>query len=191
VKLRDAFHPAEILYPSNLLTAARLLLLPFTLRALRRPDGSRQALLLLAAAMLTDAIDGPIARMRGEESMLGRILDPIADKLLVDTTAIALSQTREFPWWATALLLFRDIGILLCAMLILRRRAQITVSETAGKATTVALTATALLYIADGRRSGQPALLLSMLPFALSFWQYGRRFIALMRQKEPGRETRS
>lgn len=180
-RLRDAFHIREVLYPSNVLTYARLLLLPSTLRALWKPQGSRRALLLMLIAMATDAVDGPIARMRGEESSLGQILDPIADKLVLDATAFTLSRRRGFPWWITGLLIFRDIGILLGALLVYRRKSHITLSQSAGKATTVALTAAALCYTADGPRSGRPVLLAALVPFVISFWQYGRRFVGLIR----------
>ncbi|GAB4433123.1 MAG: CDP-alcohol phosphatidyltransferase family protein [Chloroflexi bacterium OHK40] len=186
MRLRDlpaTIEPRELLYPSNLLTLSRLLLVAPTLAYLRRPERRRAALLCLALAMLTDAVDGPIARARGEESRLGKLLDPIADKLLIDGAAVILSQTRGFPWWATGLLLFRDAGIIAAAVLLLRRRAQISSAELTGKATTALLTLAALLYVADGPRSGKPALYAALVPFALSFVQYGRRFLRAIRDR--------
>jgi CDP-diacylglycerol--glycerol-3-phosphate 3-phosphatidyltransferase len=181
-KLRDSFEARELTYPSNLLTIARLLLLPLTIFYLRRPEQRRKALLCMGLAMLTDALDGPIARRRGEVSRLGKLLDPIADKLVLNTTAVTLSQTRGFPWWITTLLLVRDAVILLAGLLVYRRTSHITAAQSTGKATTVALTAAVLLYTADGPRSGKPALYVALVPFALSLWQYGRRFVMIMRQ---------
>jgi phosphatidylglycerophosphate synthase len=175
-----AFHSRELLYPSNLLTISRLLLLPFTLAYLHRPERRRAALFCLALTMLTDAVDGPLARLRGEVSPLGELLDPIADKLVLDSTALMLSRTRGFPWAITWLLIFRDVGIVLAAFVVYRRQASITGAQSSGKLTTVALTAATLCYIADGPRSGRPALWLAMIPFGLSFVQYGGRFIRLM-----------
>lgn len=181
-RLRDACDIHELTYPANWLTLARLLLLWPTVSYLRRPDGRWPALICMAVALGTDAIDGPLARYRGEVSRLGAILDPIADKLVIDTTAITLSQTRGFPWWITSLLLLRDVGILLAALLIYRRHGQITTAQPAGKATTAALTVAVLLYTADGQRSGKPALYIALLPFSLSLWQYGQMFVRMMRQ---------
>ncbi len=93
-----SFHMREFFYPSNLLTVARLLMLPAALRSMRRPEERWRALGTLGIAMLTDALDGPIARHRHEISSLGKVLDPIADKLMVDATAVTLSQSRGFPW---------------------------------------------------------------------------------------------
>jgi CDP-alcohol phosphatidyltransferase len=116
MRLRDLIQRRELLYPSNMLTIARLALVPLTLNYLGRPERRRAALICLAVTMLTDAIDGPIARARGEVSRLGEILDPIADKLLLDGAALILTRTRGFPWWVTALLLFRDVGIVAAAL---------------------------------------------------------------------------
>lgn len=175
----------ELLYPSNLLTVARLLMLPAALRAMCHPEGRWRALSTLGIAMLTDVLDGPIARRRNEVSPLGQILDPIADKLMIDATAITLSSTRGFPWWATGALLFRDLGILLGGLLVLRRRDRITLAHPSGKLTTAALTGAMLLYIADGPRSGRPALYAALLPFASSMVVYMRSFLRLMRAGGP------
>lgn len=171
----------EFGYPSNLLTLSRLILVPVCISCLRRREGRRSALLCLAVAVLTDAIDGTIARSRNETSRLGEILDPIADKLLIDGTALVLSQTRGFPWWATGLLLFRDIGILASASLILRRHSHVTKARLSGKVTTAGMALAMLLYIADGPRSGQPVLYLALVPFAFSFLEYGAQFVHLIK----------
>ncbi|NCC32639.1 MAG: CDP-alcohol phosphatidyltransferase family protein [Chloroflexia bacterium] len=177
------FEPRELLYPSNMLTIARLLLIPPTFRYLQQPERRREALACLGVAMLTDAIDGPLARARGEVSHLGELLDPVADKILINGTAIILSKTRDFPWWITGLLLFRDLGIIAAALVVIKRRSQITVAASTGKLTTALLTAAALLYVADGPRTGKPALYVAMVPFLLSFFQYGKRFLAVMRNQ--------
>lgn len=177
-----AIDPKELLYPSNILSLSRLFLLPPTLLLLNRPERRREALACMALTMFTDAIDGPIARSRGEVSRLGELLDPIIDKLVLDSTAVVLSRTRGFPWPITGLLLFRDIGILLSALVVLGRRAKITTAQSSGKATTIGLTAAILCYIADGPRSGRPILALTMIPFGISFVEYGARFIRMMQQ---------
>ena len=152
-------------------------MVPALLRALLRPERHREALLLLALAMTTDAIDGPLARRRGETSALGRVLDPIADKLTLDVTAVALSLTRGFPWPVTALLLARDAAILLGSLAIYRRRTLVVAAHPAGKATTAALTVALLLYLADGPRSGRWGLALAAVPFTLSLLSYGGEYL--------------
>jgi CDP-diacylglycerol--glycerol-3-phosphate 3-phosphatidyltransferase len=133
--------------------------------------------------MLTDVVDGPLARARGEVCYLGEVLDPIADKIFLDTVAVALAQTYGFPWWITGLILWRDVGIVTTGLLIYRHREYITPSMDIGKATTVALSTAMILYIADGPRSGKPALYVWLLLGILSVLLYWRRFVVLMRQR--------
>jgi CDP-diacylglycerol--glycerol-3-phosphate 3-phosphatidyltransferase len=177
-KLRNAFQLREFVYPANLLTLARLLMLPAAIHYMRQEDGRWRALGVFGVAMATDLLDGPVARMRQEVSPLGKLLDPIADKLMIDTTAIALSRTRGFPWWATGLLLARDAALLLGSLLVYRRHAEISVADPAGKATTLALASAMILYLADGPRSGKPALYVALLPFGASLVVYARKFVA-------------
>ena len=181
-KYRDAFQLREFLYPANLLTLARLLMLPAAIRYMCQPGGRWRSLAVFGVAMATDAFDGPMARRRHEVSSLGKVLDPIADKLMINATAIALSRTRGFPWWATGLLLTRDLAILLGSTLVYRQRAEIIVAHPAGKLTTAALAAAMLLYLADGPRSGKPALYLALLPFGASLVVYARKFVEIGRR---------
>ena len=176
-RLRHAFKLREFFYPANLLTLARLLMLPAAIRAILNPEQRWRALGLLGAAMATDAIDGTLARRRHEVSPLGKLLDPVADKLMINATALALTRSRGFPRWAVALLLGRDVAIVLGGALIYRRRAEIAVAHPSGKATTLTLTLAMLLYIADGPRSGKPALYLSLIPFVTSIVVYARKLL--------------
>jgi CDP-diacylglycerol--glycerol-3-phosphate 3-phosphatidyltransferase len=181
-QFRHAFELREIVYPANLLTLARLLMLPAAIHYMRQPDGRWRCLAVFGVAMATDLVDGPVARMRGEVSPLGKVLDPIADKLMVGTTAVALSRTRGFPWWATGALLLRDLAILIGSALVYRRRAEINVAHPAGKITTAALAGAMLLYLADGPRSGRPALYAALLPFGASVFVYARAFLRVIRR---------
>jgi CDP-diacylglycerol--glycerol-3-phosphate 3-phosphatidyltransferase len=126
-------------------------------------------------------LDGPVARMRHEVSPLGQVIDPIADKLMINSAAVILSRTRGFPWWATGLLLLRDLAIVLGGLLVYRRHAEISVAHPAGKATTVAMAAAMILYLADGPRSGRPALYAALLPFGASMIVYSRKFLQFFR----------
>jgi CDP-diacylglycerol--glycerol-3-phosphate 3-phosphatidyltransferase len=183
-KLRHTFRVREFVYPSNLLSLARVAMLVPILKNLEHPARRWHALGYIAVAMFTDALDGILARSRGEISQLGKILDPIADKLLMNAVAVRISQTREFPWWMTRLLLLRDAVILLLGFYMYRRREKIAVSQSAGKAFTATLTGTMLVYTADGPRRGKPLLYASLLTLVLSCVQYGWAFVQSMRDTE-------
>ncbi len=67
--------------------------------------------LLFIFGMATDGIDGYLARKYNVVSDLGKLLDPIADKVLTGGALVTLSILGELPWWVTGLILLREIGI--------------------------------------------------------------------------------
>lgn len=172
----------EILYPSNLLTLSRLLMVPAILHNLRYPDRRWRAVSLVGVALLTDALDGPIARQRHEVSSLGQVIDPITDKLLLNATALILSQKRGFPWWATIALFVRDILILLGSALIYRRKVEIAVAQPIGKAATASFGAALLAHTIDGTRSSRPILVVALATLVGSVIVYARLFIRAIRK---------
>lgn len=175
-KIRELIPGQEFVYPSNILSLIRLALVGPTVYYLIRDESGRKALGIIVLGMATDALDGPLARRRGEVSELGKLIDPIADKLTLDGVAISLSIKRGFPWWVTNLLLARDAAILMGASLIFRETTEITPSMYAGKLTTAMLTVVLLLYILDARRWGRLMLNATLIPFAISWVQYGIRY---------------
>jgi CDP-diacylglycerol---glycerol-3-phosphate 3-phosphatidyltransferase len=183
-KIRELIDPREFGYPSNLLSLVRIALIWPTIRYLLRPNESHKAIGIIALGMATDALDGPLARSRGEVSELGKLIDPIADKVTLDGIALALSARHGFPWWVTYLLLVRDAAILTGSSQILRRSAYITTSIWAGKVTTASLSLTLLLYMLDVHPWARRLLNLTMLPLAISWIQYGARYWRWLRDPE-------
>ena len=82
----------------NLLTVARLILTPFVARHLYLHD-VHGAFWLFVAAALTDLLDGSLARLLDQRSVLGAWLDPIADKVMLLTTLTMLAWTDLLPIW--------------------------------------------------------------------------------------------
>lgn len=103
----------------NLVTGLRLALTPPAGYLLAQGDARAASVVLLAAAA-SDAADGWLARRLGAETPLGAYLDPIADKLLAATVYVGLAGGGRLPWWLTALVLGRDLLILLFAAWALR-----------------------------------------------------------------------
>jgi CDP-diacylglycerol--glycerol-3-phosphate 3-phosphatidyltransferase len=97
----------------NLLTLGRILLIPLVLVLLDRggPRDCFWAALVYAAAAITDFFDGYIARRRGLVSVLGKFLDPLADKLIVMATLVWLVNMGRIEPWVVVLLLGREFGI--------------------------------------------------------------------------------
>lgn len=117
---------ARALNVANALTVARLLLVPVFLAALFAGDGHEQigrtvAFVVFALAIITDRIDGTLARNYDMVTPFGTLADPIADKVLIGAALIGLSVLGDLPWWVTVLILVREIGITVLRFLVLHR----------------------------------------------------------------------
>jgi CDP-diacylglycerol--glycerol-3-phosphate 3-phosphatidyltransferase len=108
----------------NVLTALRLLAVPFLGAVLVAEgdgaEGRLTALALFVAASLTDVADGWLARRRGQCTEFGALVDPIADKLLVGTSLVCLSGLGTVPWWATVVILAREVAVTAVRLTVLR-----------------------------------------------------------------------
>mgnify|MGYP001264635312 CR=1 FL=1 len=110
---------------ANYLTVLRLALVPVFGYLLLAHDGAPDAFrwaawLTFAIAMLTDRIDGDLARSRGLVTDFGKVVDPIADKALVTMALVGLSLLAEVPWWVTVVVLVREWGITLLRLWVIR-----------------------------------------------------------------------
>jgi CDP-diacylglycerol---glycerol-3-phosphate 3-phosphatidyltransferase len=117
--------PVSVWNLANGLTALRLVLVPVFAWLLFVGDGHESgwrvaAAVTFAVAAMTDRLDGDIARRRGLVTDLGKIADPIADKALTGTALVGLSLLGELSWWATVIVLVREIGITLLRFVIIR-----------------------------------------------------------------------
>ena len=108
---------SRILTPANQITILRLAFVPF-FAILVVAQEYRGALAVLTAAALSDVVDGTVARLLKQETALGMALDPIADKLLMTTAYLTLAFREAIPWWLTILVISRDAGIIITALLI-------------------------------------------------------------------------
>jgi CDP-diacylglycerol--glycerol-3-phosphate 3-phosphatidyltransferase len=98
----------------NTLTVLRIAAVPFMVWVLWTPPGvwmARLAMTIFVTAMVTDIIDGYLARKWGLVSVVGAFLDPLADKLMVVTTLVMLVAHGWLPAWMVALLICRELTI--------------------------------------------------------------------------------
>lgn len=97
----------------NILTMSRIFLIPpvMYLMTLETRLGNFLACLLFSVAAITDWLDGWLARRQGLESILGKFLDPLADKLIVQAILIMAAELGRIPAWFVVLLLSREIAI--------------------------------------------------------------------------------
>jgi CDP-diacylglycerol---glycerol-3-phosphate 3-phosphatidyltransferase len=110
----------------NVLTGIRILLVPVYGFALLHDGGDSVgwrvlATVVFAVAMVTDKVDGDIARSRGLVTNFGKIADPIADKAMTGMAFIGLSIVGDIWWWVTIVVLVREWSVTLLRLSILQR----------------------------------------------------------------------
>ncbi|MHA7126487.1 CDP-diacylglycerol--glycerol-3-phosphate 3-phosphatidyltransferase [Janibacter indicus] len=109
----------------NALTVMRILLVPVFVWLVLRHGGDDTgtrwwAWGVFAVAIITDRIDGDLARAKGLVTDFGKVADPIADKALTGAGFITLSMIGEIPWWITVVILARELGITLMRFWVIR-----------------------------------------------------------------------
>jgi len=134
--------PDRILTIPNALSMARLAGVPVFLwlvLGLRSQAGDWWAVGLLIASAASDWLDGKIARALNQQSRLGQVLDPAADRLYIVATILALAIRGIIPWWLVGLLAAREL-LLGVVLLVLRRHSYEPLQVSfLGKAATLAL----------------------------------------------------
>ena len=98
----------------NALTVGRIFLVPVVVAVLLTKEIRSWAFLgasLFLAAALTDLLDGYLARRRKQVTTLGRLLDPIADKLLISAALISLVQLKIAPAWMVVIIIGREFAV--------------------------------------------------------------------------------
>ncbi|MFG3704994.1 CDP-diacylglycerol--glycerol-3-phosphate 3-phosphatidyltransferase [Micromonospora sp. NPDC047670] len=105
-----------VLNAANALTALRLVLVPVfavsvVVSGMHHAGWQMVACLIFAVASATDLVDGWIARRFALVTSVGKVADPIADKALTGAALLLLSWYDRLPWWVTAVILARELGI--------------------------------------------------------------------------------
>jgi len=97
----------------NVLTVVRILLVPVLVVALlaKTGGGDLLAAVVFAVASLTDAIDGYLARSRNWETTFGKLMDPIADKLLIVAALISLVSLHRLAAWVAMVIITRELAV--------------------------------------------------------------------------------
>ncbi|SDG15518.1 CDP-diacylglycerol--glycerol-3-phosphate 3-phosphatidyltransferase [Sinosporangium album] len=135
---------------ANVLTVSRLVLVPFFTICLFLPGTGWRvaALVVFALASLTDHLDGELARRYGLITDFGKIADPIADKALTGAALVSLSILDELPWWVTAVILGRELGVTMLRFAVIRHG--VIPASYGGKVKTVLQVAAIVFYIFPG-----------------------------------------
>lgn len=170
---------------SNLLSAVRVLLVVPIARLLLLPGGGPQAaaLVLIVIAAATDLFDGLLARRLGQVSEVGKIIDPLADKIAIGAIVVILAIQGRLPVWLLVMILIRDILIFSGGVAVRNSRGIVLQSNWAGKWTSGILALTIFLLVLDLPSLAAADRLLiigSAVMVVLSFVLYAIRFISVL-----------
>jgi len=188
--MRVTIKARDFLYISNILSLSRIALLPIMIFGLTKDTNTHRILTLtvMIIAIITDALDGFLARKLKIESALGKILDPIADKFCIGSVAIAVTILRDFPWWAMGFIIFRDTGIIVCGFLMVERWTVITSSNIWGKSTSLFQSISIVAY-AFGLPYKTYPLVVALVLTGISAMSYAIEFYHLTKAKTYKHDT--
>ena len=178
----------------NVLTVFRILLVPVLVAALLSGAeyGDLLAAVVFAIASLTDALDGWIARRRRSESTFGKLMDPLADKLLVVAALVSLVSLDRLSAWVAMVIIAREFAVTGLRQLAMEDGHVIPASAW-GKVKTIVQIAMVLVLIAvDDRTPAVEALVyLTVVVTVVSGADYFFNFRSRLRAHASARERRA
>ncbi|MBN2017191.1 MAG: CDP-alcohol phosphatidyltransferase family protein [Candidatus Cloacimonetes bacterium] len=145
---RADFDPKTVLSVPNIVTMVRLIILPFVLVALNRQQNI-QAFILILLAGFTDVLDGFLAKILHQATTIGKILDPVIDKIFTVAVLIYLYVYRGFPGWAFYIIIILELMILVGGYLLITKHHQIPSSSFYGKLAVIIISLGMYFYIID------------------------------------------
>jgi len=167
-------HAREFLLIPNLLSLVRLLLIPVVVFLVARGHNTA-ALLLILFGMVTDILDGYLARKLNQVTELGKIIDPLGDKLGTAALVITLALYRDFPVWAAIFVIGRDVAILFGAAFFIATGQPIPTSNLLGRLTALAWGVAVVSYLTPWHSLQLIFLYIAVVMVPLSFIFYLRR----------------
>jgi CDP-diacylglycerol--glycerol-3-phosphate 3-phosphatidyltransferase len=131
-RVRERLEPFGFGWP-NVVSVGRILLVPVVCWLIARAGDQRSwlALGVFAVAAVSDGLDGYLARRHLMTTTTGAWLDPLSDKLLVSAPAVVLSSLELFPWWATVVIIGRELLVTALRWRLDRRGVTMPASSTA------------------------------------------------------------
>jgi cardiolipin synthase len=162
------FLNGEVLNIPNLLSFLRIALVPVFLWLLLE-ELFLAAITVLAVAGLTDFLDGYLARKLNQTTKLGKMLDPVADRLYIFATLLALSATGYVPWWLAGLVILRDFLMLVSLPILASVGYRSLPVHYLGKASTFALLYSFPLLLM-GKIFTEAAFIITPIAWAFALW---------------------
>ena len=161
---------------SNIISVFRLLLAFPVCYGILNHWSDSLLLIMALLAYISDILDGYLARKYNDISEWGKILDPLADKILVGSASISLMIVGKLAIWYIALVLVRDIAILIAGLLSSRKIGYVLPSTYLGKGAVITVAITLICSLIDSLHMYmQASYILSSTMLIISFFHYGKR----------------
>ena len=167
-------HDDKALTLPNLISISRLLFLPFIINQLadNTMRGNLIVILLMGFSGVTDYIDGFLARKMNLRSNLGRMLDPLVDKINIGVIFIFLSIYRTLPFWFVLMVIARDAIILTASVHLISKTRRIGESNLLGKYTLVSYIMVMLSFVLQIPVFSSVILTISAILTPISLFKY-------------------
>ena len=185
----------DFFYIPNLITLSRIIFVPPILLFLSQKTVANQAigLALIALCFFTDWLDGFLARRLNQVSALGKILDPLIDKIIVITIMIAFITYYKFPLLAVVIFVSKDIGLVFSGLFMIGRTNSAIAANFWGKLNLWMQGGTIGFYVLDALFDYQITplnylkmifLTLALITTFISALSYGKIFVKTLRKGE-------
>jgi len=176
---RSKIKTGDFLLLPNLITLLRFFLLPFIFYFLLKNTTSDLmiALILMGIAYFSDMIDGWVARKLHQESDLGKILDPLVDKLAVGAVALYTVIYKGLPLWALILVIAKDVLIVVGGWHLLRKKKIVPQPNRWGKYTVALWGVILFFYLIELSFWKELLLWVGVLMILVTLSTYFRKFI--------------
>jgi len=165
---------------SNVITISRLVLLPLIVYLLVT-ENRGIAFVIMLVSLLSDGLDGYLARKLHQESRLGRFLDPLCDKIFLAVILVTLLYIGAIPLWIVLVIILRDFLILLGSYILFKSKTVVEPSNTFGKLTGFIFGALILAFTINLKVVGGILIYLSIPVMILAFITYTVNYLRIMR----------
>ncbi len=169
--LGQLLKPSQLFTLPNLLSLLRLLLGGYIYHLMMTHQVAA-ATVWIAIAIASDYLDGMIARAQHRISEMGKIIDPLADKVCIALASIALHQEYGLPFWLVVVIIARDVGILIGSVVLISRLKFVVPSAWPGKITVTVISATLLSFLYGVQLLQQPLVWLTLIMILYSAGYY-------------------
>lgn len=172
--------PDDIFLIPNLMSLSRIVFIfvPAYLISTQQPGYRIWALIAVLIGIATDILDGTIARRFDMSSDLGRILDPLADKICTGILVITLYLYSDFPLWAVLLIVARDVSVLVFSLIAIRKTELIIPSNIVGKFAALSWGLAIAIFIIDLEPLETPILMIAVILLIASAASYLMKFLS-------------